>query len=333
MLQFQHIPFLYGLAALIPLVILFVYVLKWKQNTKRLLGDERLVNQLTANYSPTKYRFKIIAVIAAIGLLIIAAANLRKPLAAKGTAGTGIDVMIALDVSKSMLSQDEKPTRLDKSKQLIYQLTTALQGNRIGLVVFAGQAYLQMPLTPDAGAAKMFASNASPNLVSMQGTVISDALRMCNTSLDTKEKKYKTAIVITDGEDHDDKALETVKELTDNGVIVHTIGVGSVEGTPIMERGSNEYKRDMNGQTIISKLNQPLLQQLTAATGGTYHQLTNTTQVADELVATLNGMEKKQLEAGGYRDYQSFYYIFLALALIFLVAEIFISERKKIQLA
>ena len=329
MLQFQNIQFLYGLAIVIPLFGLFFYVLKWKQKKKQLLGDERLVNQLTKNYSHTKYKLKNIAIIVVIGLLIISAANLRKPIAAKGSASKGIDIMIMLDVSKSMLSQDEKPTRLDKAKQLIYQLTNQLQGNRIGFIVFAGQAYLQMPLTADATATKMFVSNATPDAVTMQGTVISDALNLCKASLDVKEKKYKASILITDGEDHDEKALEAAKTLADNGVVLHTVGVGSVEGTPIMETGTEDYKRDNNGQTIITKLNQNLLQQLSKETGGTYHQLTNISDVSNQLLNTINAMETKAIgNAGGQKEYQSFYMIFLAVALILLLAESFISEKK-----
>ena len=329
MLQFQNIQFLYGLVMLVPLIGLFFYVLKWKQKKKLLLGDKRLVNQLTKSYSHAKYKLKIIAIIVAIGLLTVGAANLRKPLAVKGSGSHGIDVMIMLDVSKSMLGQDEKPTRLDKSKQLIYQLTNQLQGNRLGLIVFAGQAYLQMPLTADAAATKMFVSNATPNAVNVQGTVISDALNLCKTSLDVKEKKYKAAILITDGEDHDDTALEAAKALAENGVVLHTIGVGSVGGTPIIEAGTGDYKRDINGQTIITKLNQDLLQQLSKETGGTYHQLTNTSEVSNQLANTLNAMETKAIgNAGGHQDYQCFYMIFLMLALVLLLTESFISEKK-----
>ena len=144
MLSFQNKEFLYGLAGLLPMVGLFIYVLKWKQKARRLLGNERLVNQLTSDYSNKKYLFKIILILFVIGLLIVSAANLHQPIKEKGTVGSGIDVMIALDVSKSMLAEDEKPTRLDKAKQLIYQLTQQLENNRIGLVVFAGRAYLQM---------------------------------------------------------------------------------------------------------------------------------------------------------------------------------------------
>ena len=329
MLQFQNIEFLYGLIVIIPLFGLFFYVLKSKQKKRLLLGDARLVNQLTSNYSHKKYKIKIVAIIIAIGLLIVSAANLRKLLTPTGSATKGIDVMILLDVSKSMLSQDEKPTRLDKAKQLIYQLTNQLQGNRIGLIVFAGQAYLQMPLTADAAATKMFVSNASTDVINVQGTVIGDALKLCNASLDTKERKYKAAILITDGEDHDEQALERVKTLTEAGVVLHTIGVGSVGGTPIMEAGTNDYKRDINGQTIITKLNQDLLQQLSAETGGTYHHLTNTTEVSSQLINTLNTMEKKPIgNAGGFVDYSSFYMLFLAAGIILLLFETFISEKK-----
>lgn len=328
MLQFQYIEFLLGLAILLPLVGLFYYVLRWKARKRRLLGDSRLINQLTINYSHKKYKLKVIAVIIAIGLIIISAANLRKPLKPTGTTTKGIDVMIMLDVSKSMLSQDEKPTRLDKAKQLIYQLTDKLQGNRVGLIVFAGQAYLQMPLTADAAATKMFVSNANTDIVNLQGTVISEALTLCNNSLETQEKKYKAAILITDGEDHDEKAIETAKTLADAGVVLHTVGVGSVEGTPIIEAGTNDYKRDINGQTVITKLNQDLLQQLSKITGGTYHKLNNTSEVSNQLINSLNEMETKPVGEGGFVDYQSYYAIFLALAVALLTIETFVSEKK-----
>jgi Ca-activated chloride channel family protein len=328
MLQFQYIEFLFGLAILLPLVGLFLFVLRWKKKKQQQLGDNRLVAQLTRNYSHQKYRLKIVAIIVCIGLLFISAANLRKPLSPKGSATKGIDVMIMLDVSKSMLSEDEKPTRLDKAKQLIYQLTDQLQGNRVGLIVFAGQAYLQMPLTADAAATKMFVSNANTDVVNLQGTVISEALTLCNNSLETQEKKYKAAILITDGEDHDEKAVETAKTLADAGVILHTVGVGSVEGTPIIEAGTNDYKRDIRGQTVITKLNAELLQQLAKTTGGTYHTLSNTTEVSTQLINSLNEMETKPIGNNGFVDYQSYYTLFLGIAVILLLVETFVSETK-----
>ena len=329
MLSFQNIEFVYGLGILFPLVGLLYLTIRWKHKTKRALGNERLINQLTKGYSEKKYIIKVVAIIVPIGLLLISAANLRKPIKEKGSAGTGIDVMIALDVSKSMLAEDEKPTRLDKAKDLIYKLTAQLQDNRIGLVVFAGRAYLQMPLPSDIGATKMFVSNANPSLIGWQGTVIGDALMLCSNSLDTKEKKYKAAILITDGEDQDSKALDAAKELAEKGVIVHTVGVGSVSGAPIIE-GTNDYKRDADGKTVITKLNSALLQQIADATGGTYHYLDNSEAVSNNLSQVLNSMDKKAIGSpGSYVDYQSYYFIFLAIALLLLVVELFITEKTK----
>jgi len=327
--QFEHIEFLLGLLVLVPLTLLFFFVLRWKQKTRKALGDERLISQLTKNYSPKLYRLKVVLILGAIALSIVAIANFRKPKNSVGTKSSGIDVLFALDVSKSMLSQDEKPSRLEKAKQLISQMTEKLEGNKVGLVVFAGQAYLQMPLTSDVGAAKMFVSNASTDLVTMQGTVFSDAINLCDASLDTKEKKSKAVILITDGEDHDEKAVEATKKLAEHGAVLYTVGVGSPEGSPIIEQGTNEYKRDNNGQTVITKLNDKLLKELATGFNGSYHQLTNTSSVADALINELNTIEKKPISsAGGMIEYQSFYPYFLGLAIILLLVEIFIPERK-----
>ncbi len=328
--EFEHIEFLLGLFILIPLALLFWYVIRWKRSARKKLGDARLVDMLTKDYSAKRYRLKVFIVLIALILGIVAICNLRRPLQIRGTKASGIDVMIALDVSKSMLSQDEKPSRLDKAKQFINQLTDKLENNRVGLIVFAGQAYLQMPLTADATATKMFVGNASPDFIAVQGTNLSAALQLSDASLDTKEKKYKSVILITDGEDHEDKAIEVAKQLADHGTVLHTIGVGSAEGSPITEPGSNEYKRDDNGQTIISKLNEDLLKQLAQTANGSYHPLDNTSTVADELIVELNGMEKKAISsAGGYTEYQSFYPYFLAITVLLLIAEVFISEKKQ----
>jgi Ca-activated chloride channel family protein len=329
MLQLENTEYLWALLVFIPLALLFYANLHWKAKLKQKLGDARLINQLTANYSSKKYILKITVVLLAIAATIIAATNPRSPDKNNSTTTSGIDVMIALDVSKSMLSQDEKPTRLDKAKQFIYQLTQNLQNNNIGLVVFAGEAFLQMPLTSDMAASKIFVSNASPDLVNLQGTVVSDALYLCDASLDTKEKKSKAVILITDGEDHDAKAMDAAKKLTEHGAAIYTIGVGSVEGSPILEAGTNEYKRDKDGQTIITKLNESLLRDLAKATNGSYHALDNTSAVAVSLANELNTLEKKPISSsGGNINYQSFYMYLLALAILLLSIDFFMSERK-----
>lgn len=330
MWQFEHSNYLWALLVLIPLAVLLFVLLRWKKNVLKKLGNPQLIQLLTKNHSNKKYQLKIILVLIAIITSIIAISNLRKPDLNNSTASNGIDIMIALDVSKSMLGQDEKPTRLDKAKQFIYQLSNNLHNNNIGLVVFAGEAFLQMPLTNDIAASKIFISNASTDLISVQGTVISDALNLCDASLDTKTKKSKAVILITDGDDHDDKAIEAAKKLAEHGTVLYSIGVGSATGTPIIEAGTNEYKRDKNGATVITKLNETLLTQIAEAANGKFYNLNNTSAIAVELANELNTIEKKPINNnGGNVQFQSFYMYFLGFAILLLLIEFFISEQKK----
>ena len=331
MLTFENHTFLLGLLALVPLALLFAGVLRWKRSTRKALGDEQLIDALTAGYSPRLYNIKFILVAITLALGIIAMANLRKPEAVgKGDAKrAGIDVMVALDVSKSMLSEDVKPSRLERAKQCISMLIDQTDNNRIGLVLFAGQAFLQMPLTSDITASKLYLSNANTDAVAIQGTVFSSALQLCENSLDTKEKKYKAVVLISDGEDHDPKTKETLQHLYDNGVVVYTIGVGTPAGAPIIEAG-NVYKTDINGQTVISKLNEAELRTISEKTGGTYYHLDDSQATATAVAAQLNSMDKKQLEGnGGAHQYTSFFPFFIALMILILVTEIFIPETKK----
>lgn len=330
MFSFQHIEFLLGLILVVPLVLLFLNVLYWKKKVKKALGDEELIEGLTKQYSKSLFRLKFIFLAAAVVLLVFAGANLRKPATGDKEKRAGIDVMIALDVSKSMLSEDVKPSRLVKAKQLVSLIIDRLQDNRIGFVVFAGQAYLQMPLTSDAAAAKIFVSNASPEAVPMQGTVVSDALKLCDNSLDTKEKKYKAVILITDGEDHDTKTEQILQQLYDHGVIVHTVGVGTAEGSTIIDPVTGQTKRDNNGQTVISKLNEKELELIASKTGGTYHRLDNTVDAVNDITGVLDNMDKKLINGeGNERQYASFFPFFIAFALLVLLSELFIPETKR----
>ena len=329
MLSFENNTYLLGLLVIIPLALLFIAVLRWKRAVRKELGDEDLIHRLTKNYSSKLYAAKFIAVLIAIILGVIALANLRKPSKSDDEKRAGIDVMIALDVSKSMLSQDVKPTRLDKAKQCVSLLIDQLGDNRVGLVVFAGQAFLQMPLTSDVAASKLYLSNATPDAVSLQGTDINNALEICSSSLDTKEKKYKAVVLISDGEDHNTETKKILQQLYDDGVVVYTVGIGTEEGAPIIEAG-NVYKTDINGQTVISKLNAEELKTIAEKTGGIYFHLDNSDATATAIAAQLNSREKKLINGGGGdRQYTSFYPVFAALMLICLVIEVFIPEIKK----
>jgi Ca-activated chloride channel family protein len=329
MISFQNIEFISGLLLLIPLVLIFTVVVRWKRKTRKALGDETLIAKLTAGYSAKLYKIKFIVVLLALALCITAATNVRVPLDEGKEETAGIDIMIALDVSKSMLGNDIKPSRLERAKQLVSTLIENAENNRVGLVLFAGKAYLQMPLTPDIAEAKLFLSNASVDAVPVQGTNISEALNLCNNALDTKEKKHKAVVLISDGEDHDDEAIQTAGTLADNGAIVFTVGIGTTEGSTIIEPGTGALKRDNSGKTVVSKLNEDELKDIASKTGGNYFYMDNVAATATNVIRALDGIEKKLVESGGEKSYLSLSPFIIAVALLLLITEIFIPERRK----
>jgi Ca-activated chloride channel family protein len=307
-------------------------VLRWKKGVKKKLGDAELIDRLTQNYAPRQFTMKFVVVMVAIATGVMALANVRTPAAEENgkEKKAGIDVMIALDVSKSMLSEDVKPSRLEKARQFTNMLISKLGNDRVGLVLFAGQAYLQMPLTSDAEAAKLFVSNATPAAVPVQGTVIGDALEVCDNSLDTKQKKYKAVVLISDGEDHDPKAHEMLPVLTDHGVLLFTVGVGTIEGAPIKEPGAVDYKLDENGHMVVTKLNEKEMSDLATKSGGAYYHLENAATTAADIASSLGNMDKKLLITGkGGTAYASLFPYFLAVTVLLLIIELFIPEVKK----
>ena len=330
MLQFQHTGYFIALAAIPALVVLYLLALHWKKKTISKIGDERLVKELIKNYSPRKFALKFVFIVTAFGLGVVALANLRSSKGSEKVNRNGIDVMIALDVSKSMLAQDIKPTRLERAKQVIGKLIDKLNNDRIGIVVFAGRAYLQMPLTGDHAAAKMYLNAATTDVVPTQGTVIGDALKMCGASFSTKEKKYKSVVLISDGEDHDEAATGTASQMANDGISINTIGIGSPEGTTLFDPVTNEVKKDNDGNTVISKLNEEELKDIAANGGGIYQLFTSTDEVINKLEAQLNSMDQRTVTEDSLVNYKSFFQWFLLAALFFLVAELFLSENVKL---
>ncbi len=332
MLSFQYIEMLF-LLALLPLMgLLFYYALVKKRKAAKAIGDPELVAMLTKGYNASAYLKKFLLLLTATGLIVAALANLRKAAGEQQVARNGVDVMIALDVSKSMLAQDIKPSRLERAKQLLGKLSDKLGTNRIGIVIFAGKAYLQMPLTSDHAAAKMYLSAASTESVPTQGTVIGDALKMCYASFNSKEKKYKTVVLISDGEDHDESAIQVAEQMAASGVIIHSIGIGSPQGVPLMDEASGQYKKDQEGNTVISKLNQEVLSEVSQKTGGQYQLYQNTEATIANLLNQINGMEQRAVTDDSLVNYKSFFHWFLAFAFLLLIIEFFMSEKKKIKI-
>ncbi len=328
MIRLQHIEYLAGLVAVPVLIFLFWWVLQWKKKVAMKMGDAVLVQQLVSNFSPLKFLIKFILALIAFIAIIAGASNLQKKGSVENVHLTGVDVMLVLDVSKSMLAEDVKPSRLEKAKQLLIRLLDKLENDRVGLILFAGRAYMQMPLTTDQGASRMYIQNASPDAVPTQGTVIADALRMANSAFNSKEHKYKAIVLISDGEDHDPDALHTAKQLADDGVMINTVGIGSADGASIIDPITRESKKDENGQIVISKLNETELSQLADATNGIYMRLDNVDATLITLSQRLDSIEKRALTDTDYINFENYFQWFLGGALLFLLIEFFLPERK-----
>ncbi len=326
--RFQHIEFLIGLAALPLLVLLFVFVLRGKKKLQKKIGDPALVKALVKDYSPLKFAVKFILALVAFAFLVIGLSNLQRPGATDNVSRKGVDVMVALDVSNSMLAQDIKPSRLERAKQLVTKLVDKMDNDRIGLVLFAGRAYMQMPLTTDHAAARMYIQNAGPDAVPVQGTVVGEALKISNSGFNSKERKFKAIVLISDGEDHDPEALQMAKSLSQDGVMINSIGIGSPEGSPIIDLATNQTRKDAQGNTIITKLNETELQQLAQSTNGVYIRLEDTDDAAAKIIAQLGTIEQKAMGDKSFTDYKSYFQWFLGFALLLLLVETFIPERK-----
>ncbi len=329
MYKFQNTEYFFALVAIPFMLLIYFLAINWKKKTIKKIGDERLVKQMIKNYSAQKFALKFLLIITAFASGVFALANLRTPTGSEKVNRNGVDVMIALDVSKSMLAQDIKPSRLDRAKNAISKLIDKLNNDRIGIVVFAGKSYLQMPLTGDIGAAKMYLSSATPEIVPTQGTVISDALNMCYNSFNTKEKKYKSVILISDGEDHDEEAINVAEKMAEEGVIIHTIGIGSTEGTTIIDPATGQAKADNLGNIVVTKLNETTLKTIAEKGKGTYQLYTNTDDVVNNLKSEISGMGQRTVVEDSLVNYKSYFQYFLALALLLLVIEMIISENKK----
>jgi Ca-activated chloride channel homolog len=328
-MRFQHPEYFIGLLLILLLVFLFYRLTGWKKKLNARLGDPALIAQLVKSFSSRNFLLKFVLICLAVLFLVGGLANLRAKGNAENISRQGVDVMIVLDVSKSMLAQDVKPSRLDKAKQLLYRLVDRLQNDRVGLILFAGRSYMQMPLTTDHGAAKLYISEAGPEAVPTQGTVFAEALQMANNSFNRNEHKYKAVILISDGEDHDPDGLKTAKQLADDGVMVNTVGIGSPEGSIIIDPETKEPKKDEKGNTVISKLNEQELTSISDATNGIYIRLENLEDATITLTERLDSIEKRALSDTEFINYQNYFPWFIGLAGILLIMELFIPERKR----
>lgn len=331
MLKFENEILLY-LLLIVPILMVFLYWSHYRR--KRMVeqsGERSLLYQLMPDFSIFRLKIKNLLYLAALSFLIIGLANPQQGSKMETVKSEGVDVMIALDVSKSMLAEDIKPNRLERAKQLINSVIENMSNDRVGLIIFAGNAYLQMPLTADYSAAKLFLQSANPDIVPTQGTAIGASIELAMESFDQETNQYKALIMITDGENHEDDAVAIAERAAAEGVVIHTIGVGSEDGAPvpIFQNGRrNGYMMDKNGEVVMTKLNTTMLENLASAASGSYFTIRGARNEIDNILRSISEMEKKEFEERMFTDYEDQFQYFIGFALLLLLLEYFISERK-----
>jgi Ca-activated chloride channel homolog len=326
--QYQYPQALWLLTGIALFLLLFLGYLLWKRRSVKRIGDPRLVKSLMGNHSSLLSSIRFFIILLAFALGCLALANPRKPDEASDDVRKGIDLVIALDISNSMLATDLAPDRLTRARQLVNRLTSQLPNDRIGLVIFAGNAYVQVPLTFDHGAVNMAVTTAHPSLIGEQGTAISDALQKCMLSFEDKDR-FRSILLITDGETHDDDALQTAEATASRGVMINTIGIGSPQGATITDPATGQPRQDAGGQVVISRLNEQVLQQLAAAGKGKYQLLESTDDAVKGLKEQFSGIEGKALADTSLFTYHSFYTWLALPMLVLLLSELFIPNYKR----
>ena len=331
MFRFEHIEYLYALLLIPFFSLLFILYRFWKARAVKKFGEPEVIRQLMPLTSYKKGVLKFFLLMLAFVSLIFGLANPQVGSKLEKVQRKGADLMIALDVSNSMLAQDIRPDRLTRAVQGITKLVDRLEGDRIGIVVFAGKAYVQLPITTDYAAAKLFLSTISTRMVPSQGTAISEAIDLSVSSFHADERS-KAIIIITDGENHEGDAVASASAAAEEGIKIFAIGMGSPDGTPIPlydEYGRQTgYKNDRNGQVIVSRLDETTLQQVASAGNGIYVRASSGQDGLGKILDEINALEKQEIETKMFSEYEGRFQYFLAISIILLMLEFLISERK-----
>lgn len=317
---------------IIPVILLIFLVLQiWKYRVQKKFAHKPMFKKLSPNTSFFKSILKVIVLSLAIACLAIALVNPKIGTKLETVKREGVDIVFAVDVSKSMLAEDVAPNRLDKSKQLVTQIINNLSGDRVGIIAYAGKAFPQLPITTDYGSAKMFLQSMNTDMLSSQGTAINEAIDLAKTYYDDDQQTNRVLIIISDGEDHNQAFAKVAKEAGEEGIRIFTIGVGTPKGARIPEKRNGillNYKKDMNGETVITRLDEETLKTIAKEANGVYINGNNTKVVVDEVADILNKMDKMEFEAKQFADFESQFQWFLGAAILLLFIDIFLLERK-----
>ncbi len=333
--RFANPEYLYVLLLLPALVLLFILNSMRRNRLFRKIGNQTVISRLAPEMSNSRPVVKFIILLLAVSSSIIMLARPQFGSKLEEVKKQGVEVVLALDVSNSMLAEDIQPDRLTRAKQAISRLVDNLDNDRIGLIVFAGDAYTQIPITSDYVSAKMFLSTITPEMVPKQGTAIGAAIRLGIRSFSPGEGKSRAMIIITDGENHEDDPVAAAEEASKAGIIIHTIGIGSPEGVPIpvSSAGKNDYLKDRDGNTVITKLDEDILKKIAAATGGSYIRASSSSIGLDEIFKNIRKMKKEELDSKMYTEYNDQFQFFAALTIFLLLLEFLIMDRRNRKLA
>ncbi|MDC6350865.1 VWA domain-containing protein [Zeaxanthinibacter sp. PT1] len=332
MVQFDETSYFYLLLVIPVLVLVYIGVQFWKKRTRQKFGDLDLLRRLAPDTSRFKPLLKFLVFIIGLGFLILGLVNPKIGTQLETVKREGVDIVFAVDVSRSMLAEDIAPNRLEKSKRLVSEIINSLGSDRVGIIAYAGQAYPQLPITTDYGAAKMFLQSMNTDMLSSQGTAIHEAIELATTYFDNEQQTNRVLFIVSDGEDHGDGYPATaVEQAMENGIRVFTIGVGTEKGGPIPLKRKGvvqQLKKDENGEVVITKLDRALLEEIAQQGEGSYIDGTDTEEAVKKIAEALQQMDKTEFEAKQFAKFKDQFQWFLAAALFFLFLDIFLLERK-----
>jgi Ca-activated chloride channel family protein len=330
MFRFGNIEYLWGLLIIPLLTLFFIWSRIARKRALRKFGNETILNELMPYSSKNRPFIKFLIVMLALAFIITGIARPQFGSKLKTVKREGVELIIALDVSNSMMAEDIKPNRLERAKRAISRLVDRLKNDKIGLIVFAGDAYTQLPITSDYNSAKLFLNSVNTQIVPKQGTAIGAAINLAIRSFTPNGVANKAIVVITDGENHEDDAIAAAEKAVENGIIVHTIGMGLPSGSPIpvLRGGQTDYLKDRNGKVVITKLNEQMLEKIAVAGNGIYVRANNSQVGLNSLFDEINKMEKEKMETRTYSEYDDQFQYFFAIGLFLLLFEFMILERK-----
>ena len=313
------------------IVLIYLVLMFWKNRTQQRFAEKKLLSRLSPSRSLFKSLLKLIVLCLAFASLTIAMVNPKIGTKLETVKREGVDIVFAIDVSKSMLAEDIAPNRLEKSKQLVTQIINNLASDRVGIIAYAGKAFPQLPITTDYASAKMFLQSMNTDMLSSQGTAIDEAIQLSRQYFDDEGQTNRVLIIISDGEDHGNAAVEMAELAREEGIRIFTIGVGEAKGAPIPIKRNNivlNYKKDAQGETVITKLDEATLEAVAEKGEGEYISGRNTTEVVDAIGEILNKMDKTEFEAKQVADFKDQFQWFLGLAIFLLILDVFLLERK-----